>query len=185
MRLAFYGRFSSDNQRETSIADQLRIVQRWAYQHGHKIISEFSDEATSGASLKLLFGLQRALDAAVAEPRPFDAIVVDQLSRLSRDIGDTDAIVKRLRFIGISVIAVADNINTADDTTKISVTVKSLVNELYLDDLRKATKRGLDGQFLKGYATGGDSLPSRCTARVHQRPEDRTEDRSRSATGSR
>jgi len=100
-------------------------------------------------------GLQRALDAAAAEPQPFDAIVVDQLSRLSRDIGDTDAIIKRLRFIGISIIAVADNINTADDTTKITVTVKSLVNELYLDDLRKATKRGLDGQFLKGYATGG------------------------------
>jgi site-specific DNA recombinase len=155
VRLAFYGRFSSDNQRETSIADQLRIVQRWAHQHGHKIISEFSDEATSGASLKLLLGLQRALEAAAAEPRPFNAIVVDQLSRLSRDIGDTDAIIKRLRFIGISVIAVADNINTADETTKISVTVKSLVNELYLDDLRKATKRGLDGQFLKGYATGG------------------------------
>src|SRR5580658_6692519 len=56
MRLAFYGRFSSDNQRETSIADQLRIVQRWAHQHGHKVISEFSDEATSGASLKLLLG---------------------------------------------------------------------------------------------------------------------------------
>lgn len=155
MRLAFYGRFSSDSQRETSIADQLRIVQRWSHQHGHRVISEFSDEATSGASLKLLSGLQRALDVAVVEPRPFDAIVVDQLSRLSRDIGDTDAIIKRLRFVGISVIAVADNINTADDTTKISVTVKSLVNELYLDDLRKATKRGLDGQFLKGYATGG------------------------------
>ena len=113
MRIAFYGRFSSDNQRETSIANQLRIVQRWAHQHGHKITSEFSDEATSGASLKLLLGLQRALDAATAEPRPFDAIVVDQLSRLSRDIGDTDVIIKRLRFIGISVVAVADNINTS------------------------------------------------------------------------
>jgi site-specific DNA recombinase len=155
VRLAFYGRFSSDNNRETSIADQLRIVQRWAQEHGHKIISEFSDEAISGASLKLLLGLQRALDAAVVESKPLDAIVVDQLSRLSRAIGDTDAVIKRLRFNGISVIAVADNIDTADDTTKISVTVKSLVNGLYLDDLRKATKRGLDGQFLKGYATGG------------------------------
>src|SRR5262249_7741045 len=61
----------------------------------------------------------------------------------------------RLRFSGVRVIAVADGIDTADDTTKVSVTVKSLVNELYLDDLRKTTKRGLDGQFLKGYATGG------------------------------
>jgi site-specific DNA recombinase len=170
VRLAFYGRFSSDNQRETSIADQLRIVQRWARQHEHKVVSEFSDEATSGANLRLLFGLQRALDAASAEPRPFDAIAADQLSRLSRDIGDTDAIIKRLRFIGISVIAVADNINTADETTKISVTVKSLVNELYLDDLRKATKRGLDGQFLKGYATGGRTYGF-FSEPVHDSPE--------------
>jgi hypothetical protein len=50
---------------------------------------------------------------------------------------------------------VADGIDTGDDTAKVSVTVKSLVNELYLDDLRKTTKRGLDGRFLKGYATGG------------------------------
>lgn len=155
VRIAFYGRFSSDNQKETSISDQLRIVQRWALQHGHKIISEFSDEAMSGASLKLLAGLQRALDAAATSPAPFDAIAVDQLSRLSRDVGDTDAIIKRLRFIGVSVVAVSDNINTADETTKISVIVKSLVNELYLDDLKKTTKRGLDGQFLKGYSTGG------------------------------
>ena len=108
--------------------------------------------------------------------------------RLSRDIGDTDAIIKRLRFIGISVIAVADNINTADDTTKISVTVKSLVNELYLDDLRKATKRGLDGQFLKGYATGGRTC-GYLSEPVHgsspSEPEDLKGDRNRSATGSR
>ena len=79
----------------------------------------------------------------------------DQLSRLSRDVGDTDAMIKRLRFFGVRVIAVSDGLDTGDEHTKISVTVKSLVNELYLDDLRKTTKRGLDGQFLKGYSTGG------------------------------
>ncbi|MGH9022212.1 MAG: recombinase family protein, partial [Acidimicrobiia bacterium] len=56
---------------------------------------------------------------------------------------------------GVRVIAVADGIDTGDDTAKVSVTVKSLENELYLDDLRKTTERGLDGRFLKGYATGG------------------------------
>ncbi|MGO9605401.1 MAG: recombinase family protein [Candidatus Binataceae bacterium] len=150
MRIAFYGRFSSDNQKETSIDDQLRVVQRWALQHGHKIISEFSDEATSGASLKLLAGLQRALDAAATAPAPFDAIAVDQLARLSRDVGDTDAIIKRLRFIGVSLVAVSDNINTADESTKISVTVKSLVNELYLDDLKKNDKARIRWPILKG-----------------------------------
>ena len=89
------------------------------------------------------------------EARPFDVLAVDQLSRLSRDVGDTDAIVKRLRFFDVCVVAVSDGLDTGDETAKISVTVKSLVNDLYLDDLRKTTKRGLDGQFLKGYSTGG------------------------------
>ena len=164
MKLAFYGRFSSDNQRETSIDDQFRIVERWAERHEHRIVARFSDSATSGANIKQLAGLQSALDQAVTKPRPFEAITVDQLSRLSRDVGDTDAMVKRLRFFGLRIIAVSDNIDTADETTKISVTVKSLVNELYLDDLRKTTKRGLDGQFLKGFSTGGRTYGYRSEA---------------------
>src|SRR5205085_8320555 len=117
----------------------------------HEIAARFSDSAVSGASIRLLTGLQRLVEAACRTPAPFDAIAVDQLSRLSRDIGDTDALVKRLRFFGVRIVAVSDGLDTRDETTKISVTVKSLVNELYLDDLRKTTKRGLDGQFLKGY----------------------------------
>jgi DNA invertase Pin-like site-specific DNA recombinase len=155
MNVAFYGRYSSDNQKETSIEDQRRVVARWSERHGHVIVAEFADAAVSGANAKIRKGLQAALEAALSRPRRFEAIAVDQLSRLSRDVGDTDAMVKQLRFSGVRVIAVADGIDTADESTKISVTVKSLVNELYLDDLRKTTKRGLDGQFLKGFSTGG------------------------------
>ena len=100
MRIAFYGRYSSDNQRDTSIEDQHRVVQRWAEAHRHELVAEFSDAAVSGANTRLLSGLQEALRSAFTEPTPFDAIVVDQLSRLSRDVGDTDAIIKRLRFFG-------------------------------------------------------------------------------------
>jgi DNA invertase Pin-like site-specific DNA recombinase len=155
MKIAFYGRYSSDNQREASIEDQRRVVKRWAERLGHESVADFSDSATSGASLQRLARLQAALRAACTRPAPFDALVVDQLSRLSRDVGDTDAIIKRLRFFGVRVIAVSDGLDTGDENTKISVTVKSLVNELYLDDLRKSTKRGLEGRFLKGFSTGG------------------------------
>jgi len=155
VKIAFYGRYSSDDQRDASIEDQHRVVRRWAETHGHELTAEFSDAAVSGANIRLLNGLQEALRSAFSAPTPFEAIAVDQLSRLSRDVGDPDGMIKRLRFAGVRVIAVADGIDTGDDTAKVSVTVKSLVNELYLDDLRKTTKRGLDGRFLKGYATGG------------------------------
>jgi site-specific DNA recombinase len=126
-----------------------------AERHGHELVAEFTDSAISGANIRLLPGLQQALQSIYAREVSFEAIAVDQLSRLSRDIGDTDAIVKRLRFFGVRLVAVSDGLDTADETNKISVTVKSLVNEIFLDDLRKTTKRGLDGQFLKTYSTGG------------------------------
>jgi len=173
MNVAFYGRYSSDNQRETSIEDQRRVVARWAERQGHVIAAEFADAAVSGANAKVRKGLQVALKAVLSRPRRFDAIAVDQLSRLSRDVGDTDAIVKQLRFSGIRVVAVAEGIDTADETTKISVTVKSLVNELYLDDLRKTTKRGMDGQFLKDFSTGGKTYGYRSQP-VHD-PSGRTD----------
>jgi site-specific DNA recombinase len=108
----------------------------------------------SGASLKVLDVLLAAIHAACAIPAPFEALVVDQLSRLTRDIGDTDAIVKKLTFFGIRIIAVQGGVDAAEETTKINFSVKSLVNEIYLDDLRETTKRGLDGQFLKGLSSG-------------------------------
>jgi site-specific DNA recombinase len=117
MDISFYGRFSSDHQRETSIEDQRRVVERWAIAHGHTIVTEFTDYATSGASFKVLKGLRRAVDAAGTRPAPFAALVVDQLARLSRDIGDTDVLVKRLKFYGIRIIAVKDGIDTADKNT--------------------------------------------------------------------
>src|SRR5216684_2464207 len=121
VKIAFYGRYSSDNQRDTSIDDQRRIVQRWAERHGHELVLDCFDSAISGASVHRLTGLQEAIRAACVRPAQFEAIVVDQLSRLSRDVGDTDAIVKRLRFFGVRIIAVSDGLDTGDENTKISV----------------------------------------------------------------
>src|SRR5262245_21342411 len=112
MKVAFYGRFSYDNQRDASIEDQRRVVSRWAEMHGHLVVADCFDAAVSGASIRLLRSLQEALRTAFTVPAPFDAIAVDQLSRLSRDVGDTDGIIKRLRFAGVRVIAVADGIDT-------------------------------------------------------------------------
>jgi hypothetical protein len=38
---------------------------------------------------------------------------------------------------------------------KVTLTVKGLVNELYLDDLRAKTHRGLEGRVARGMSTGG------------------------------
>jgi DNA invertase Pin-like site-specific DNA recombinase len=63
-------------------------------------------------------------------------------------------IFKRLQFKQVPLIGVADGIDTSEKHAKLSFTVKSLVADLYLDDLRDKTLRGLEGRALAGFATG-------------------------------
>lgn len=51
MKVAIYARYSSDNQRDASIADQLRVCRLHAEKQGWQVVEEYTDHAISGASL--------------------------------------------------------------------------------------------------------------------------------------
>jgi hypothetical protein len=65
VKVALYARYPSDNQRDASIADQLRLCRAYAERQSWTICEEYTDYAVSGASL--LRGLPGA-DARSAEP---------------------------------------------------------------------------------------------------------------------
>ena len=46
MKAAIYARYSSDNQRDASVADQLRICREFAARQGWTVTQEFTDHAT-------------------------------------------------------------------------------------------------------------------------------------------
>ena len=93
------------------------------------------------------------LDAAKA--KRFDALVVDDLSRLSRDSMKTEEARRLLVFLGIRLIGVSDGIDTTSKGHKALSGFKGLMNDIFLDDLREKTHRGLMGQALKGNNCGG------------------------------
>ena len=51
MKVAIYAGYSSDNQRDASIADQIRICREFAARQGWSVIQEFTDHAISDATL--------------------------------------------------------------------------------------------------------------------------------------
>ena len=75
--------------------------------------------------------------------------------RLSRDMGDAAHIFKRLQFAGVPLVSLADGIDTSAKHAKLNFAVKSMLADMYLDDLRDKTLRGLEGRALAGKATGG------------------------------
>ena len=49
--VALYARYSSDNQRDASIEDQLRLCRERAAREGWRVADSYSDRSISGASL--------------------------------------------------------------------------------------------------------------------------------------
>lgn len=155
MRAATYARFSSEMQRESSIEDQVRNCQHRSEREGWQIVLRFEDQAISGTKRDRP-GYQSMLDAA--KRREFDVLLVDDLSRLSRDEIELKQTVRRFKFAGLRIIGVSDGFDTDAKGHKIQATVRGLINEIYLDDLAEKTHRGLTGKALAGFNAGGRSF---------------------------
>lgn len=156
MRVALYARFSSDLQRQTSIADQLRAARLRADTEGWPVVIERSDEGVSGATPFALRPGGKALLADALAQR-FEVLIVEGLDRAFRDLGEQEMIVKRLEHRGLRIIGTSDGYDTQAKGRKVMRVARGLVNEIYLDDLREKTHRGLAGQFDRGLSAGGRS----------------------------
>jgi DNA invertase Pin-like site-specific DNA recombinase len=147
MKVAIYARYSSDNQRDASIADQLRICREFAARQGWTVVQEFADHAISGATL-LRSGFQALMRDALN--RRFDIVLAESLDRFSRDQEDTAGLFKRLTFAGVNIVTLAEG-----DITHLHIGFKGTMNALFLKDLAEKTHRGLRGRVESGKAGGG------------------------------
>jgi len=91
---------------------------------------------------------------SAAEAGGFDVLLVDDLSRLARDNFLMLSIMAELRFNGVSVISVADGLDTEDEESHLGIQIRGIFNELQLRDLRKKTLRGQIGQKERGFSVG-------------------------------
>ena len=154
-RCAIYARYSSDLQSPTSIADQVRVCEVFAERQGWSVVARFEDAALSGFGVEHRPGYRALVAAAVQTPPPFDLILVEDVSRLTRDLSEVLRLYHRLRLRGVDLVGVSDGISTVNQSGKVTLTVKGLVNELYLDDLRGKTHRGLEAGVARGMSAGG------------------------------
>jgi site-specific DNA recombinase len=156
LRCAIYARYSTDKQNPLSIDDQVRkcrefaVCQTWEVLDAHV----YSDEAISGASDDRT-GLQRLLKAASTPAKAFDAVLVDDTSRLSRKLADSLRIFEQLRFAGVRLIFVSQGIDTDSEQAEVLLATHGIVDSLYIKELAKKTHRGVEGRALQGFHTGG------------------------------
>lgn len=157
IRCAIYARYSSNNQREASIEDQIRKCKELATSKGWTILDEhiYFDKAQSGTQIDSRVNFKRMLRVAMSENCPFQKIIVDDTSRIARNTKEALNIFSLLNFYGIHIYYVAQGIDTADETAEEMITINGLIDSIYIRNLAKETHRGIEGQVLKGFSAGG------------------------------
>ncbi len=129
VRCAIYARYSSDQQRPESIEDQVRHCRQEVARHPDR--------------------------AALQKPRPFDLIVIDDTSRLSRNVVDSVQHFRELRFHGVDLYFVNQGLHSSRDNAEFLLAIYGAMDSEYIRELGRKTHRGLEGQVLKGLSAGG------------------------------
>src|SRR5437879_3896040 len=105
IRIALYARYSSDNQSDASIDDQLRLCQLHVEKQGWTIADRYYDRAISGASL-IRPGIKLLIEDALRGK--FDIVLAEALDRISRDQEDVAGVYKRLTFAGVKIVTLSE-----------------------------------------------------------------------------
>jgi site-specific DNA recombinase len=156
LRCATYARYSTDKQNPLSISDQVRKCREFSGRQGWRFLDAhvYSDEAVSGAT-DSRSGLARLIGAATSKPRPFDVILIDDSSRLSRNLADSLRIFEQLRFAHVRMIFVSQGIDSDSEQARVLFGIHGIVDSLYIDELAKKVFRGMEGRAISKLHTGG------------------------------
>lgn len=114
------------------------------------MVATHHDDAISGRSLHLRPGVQQLMREV--RSGSFDAVLLEHVDRLSRNIADSASIFQKLTFLGVEMITLPDGrLNT------LQMEIRSIFSKQLLDDLADKTRRGLKRRAVKGKSAGGNA----------------------------
>lgn len=154
MRCCIYARYSTDRQTESSIRDQVAAAATYAKAQGWIVVATHTDSEQSGATPVAMRPGGKALLADLMAKK-FDILLVEDLSRLSRQVAESESLIHRLESRGIRVVGMSDAYDSKSKGRKVMRIARGMINELYIDDVRDKTHRGLVGNMSRGMSAGG------------------------------
>ncbi|WP_207541212.1 recombinase family protein [Sabulicella rubraurantiaca] len=147
LRAAIYARYSSDQQNDRSIEDQVALCRQVAAREGLEVVQIFEDRAISGASAARL-DYQQMVRAA--ESDQFGVLICEGTSRLGRRLADMAALHDRLKFWSVRLLTVQHGWMGELQTLFLGT-----MAQMQLTELREQTIRGQRGVVREGRIPGG------------------------------
>ena len=154
MMFVSYARYSTDNQRDTSVEDQhfQNIAKFKALGIPEDRVTKISDKGISAAHADRP-GYQQISRAVEADG--VKILIVNDQSRWTRDLDIGDWL-NKFEFHGTRFICSDDGFDSEVEGTEISAQYKGIQNHQFLKDHGKKVRRGLDGRARDPHGNAGD-----------------------------
>lgn len=149
-----YARFSSSNQNEASIEQQLRDIHRFAEQNGYLILKEYTDSARSAfkeATESQRPAFREMIDDA--KRKQFKAVIIWKTDRFSRNRVDFAIYTEKLNKLGVRLIKVMEG-NAEGAQGQLMDGIMSEFAAYYSKNLSENVKRGLEDNARKFKVVG-------------------------------
>lgn len=156
---AVYARFSSERQREESIADQLRVCRDFAAREGYDVVAAYTDEARSGTDAERRPGFQRMVRDA--ERAGWGAVIVYKMDRFARNRYDSAMYKARLKRCGTRLVSATEGIPDGPEGIILDAVLEGMA-EYYSANLAQNVRRGMEGNALKCRHNGVTVYGYRC-----------------------
>ncbi len=155
-RFAFYGRLSTDDRQDVTLArpSQLEACQRKVAELGGEIVCEFFDQE-SGARDDRPGWTALTQEARDRPRRRFDAVVIYQTSRLSRDRVSAGLFHRELRKHGVPIHYALGAGDPSTAEGGLLIALQQAFDEYERAKLSRETKRGMRQNALQGFRCGG------------------------------
>jgi DNA invertase Pin-like site-specific DNA recombinase len=170
MRVAFYGRVSTDDAQDPSLSiprqlskcdqalepiDEKVSLTFWDVESGRKTLEERGNgkrDWTAEVSVPRLGGLPELL--ASVQAGAVDAVIVESIDRVARMTADATRIERELEQCDVALFAADEPLNSSA-TAILTRRVKQGVAEWYVRDLIERSRAGMEESVRQGWHTGG------------------------------
>lgn len=152
-KVAGYARYSTDNQTDNSIEFQMRVIEQYCDEHDLDLSYRYHDDALSGTNTDRPAFRQLCIDA---KNHLFDAVVIYDITRGSRDVSDWFAFRKAMDLLGIEVISTQDKLGDIMNPNDFLVELLGIgigqhhVLQTRQKTIEGTTQRAMEGKFLGG-----------------------------------
>ncbi len=151
MKVAIYARYSTDMQDKTSIAGQISNCEALAAREGFDVVTRYQDAARSGNDDNRPQYQQLLADS---EAGLFDAIIVDETSRLTRRPGELPRLLEILAFRSQFLVD-CSGFDSRQETAELLASIYGGIDSLELRKIKERTHRGLRERAKAGFSAGG------------------------------